>query len=88
MILVSKVITGLFWFLWFSVLFQAIRIFPQLDGWIVLAGWVILGLHVLETGIYSIRAPQRGGFRLNDAVQVLLFGVFHLIPVSFSDKKE
>lgn len=84
---VSKIATGSFWVLWISVLSGLVQILAELDPWIVLLGWIILGLHIIETGIYAVRSKDRGGFQLGDAIQVLLFGVFHLIPVSFSDKK-
>ncbi len=83
----SKVATGAFWLLWLSLVSGLVHLIPELDGIVVLVGWVILGLHIIETGIYSFRAPARGGFQFSDALQVFVFGVFHLIPVSFSDKK-
>ncbi|EQA44605.1 hypothetical protein LEP1GSC050_2115 [Leptospira broomii serovar Hurstbridge str. 5399] len=84
---ISKTVTGLFWLLWIGLLFQIIRLIPQYDGIIILFGWAILAAHVIETIIYTIRAPQRGGFKISDAAQVFIFGVFHLIPVSFSNNK-
>ncbi|EQA37966.1 hypothetical protein LEP1GSC047_3939 [Leptospira inadai serovar Lyme str. 10] len=84
---ISKTVTGLFWIAWIALLFQMIRLIPQYDGIIILFGWVILAAHVIETIIYTIRAPQRGGFKISDAAQVFIFGVFHLIPVSFSNNK-
>lgn len=84
---VSKIVTASFWILWLLVVTGLVRTIEALDPWIILLGWIILGLHILETGIYSVRAKDRGGFKIADAAQVLVFGVFHLIPVSFSDKK-
>ncbi|PJZ24588.1 hypothetical protein CH352_13360 [Leptospira hartskeerlii] len=87
---ISKASTAAFWLLWLGVLsgvVQLINLHPSLDGIILTLGWVILGIHVLEVGIYSLRAGDRGGFKISDALQVFVFGVFHLIPVSFSDKK-
>ncbi|TGJ99716.1 hypothetical protein EHO59_17960 [Leptospira semungkisensis] len=83
----SKIATGAFWLLWIGLVTQIVHVLPELDGIVVLLGWVILGMHVIETAIYSFRAKDRGGFKTSDALQVFVFGVFHLIPVSFSDKK-
>ncbi|TGL64164.1 hypothetical protein [Leptospira sarikeiensis] len=87
---VSKAATGAFWLLWLGTLsgiVELTNLHPSLNGIIITLGWVILGIHVIEVGIYSFRAGDRGGFKLPDAIQVFFFGVFHLIPVSFSDKK-
>ncbi|EPG74749.1 hypothetical protein LEP1GSC058_1797 [Leptospira fainei serovar Hurstbridge str. BUT 6] len=84
---ISKAVTGLFWLLWISFLFQILHFIPKYDEIIILFGWAILTAHVIETIIYAIRAPKRGGFKVSDAVQVFIFGVFHLIPVSFSNNK-
>ncbi|MEI1280034.1 hypothetical protein V6Z05_17005 [Leptospira venezuelensis] len=87
---ISKASTAAFWLLWLGVMsgiVQLVNIHPSLDGIVLTLGWVILGIHVLEVGIYSFRAGDRGGFKIADAAQVFVFGVFHLIPVSFSDKK-
>lgn len=87
---ISKASTAAFWLLWLGVLsgiVQLANLHPSVDGVILSIGWVILGFHILEVGIYSFRAGDRGGFKISDAAQVFVFGVFHLIPVSFSDKK-
>ncbi|EIE00711.1 hypothetical protein [Leptospira licerasiae] len=87
---ISKASTAAFWLLWLGVLsgiVQLVNLHPSLDGIVLTLGWVILGIHILEVGIYSFRAGSRGGFKISDAAQVFVFGVFHLIPVSFSDKK-
>lgn len=87
---ISKTSTAAFWLLWLGVLsgiVQLVNLHSGLDGIILTLGWAILGIHVIEVGIYSLRAKDRGGFNILDAVQVFIFGVFHLIPVSFSDKK-
>ncbi|TGK36485.1 hypothetical protein [Leptospira andrefontaineae] len=87
---ISKASTAAFWLLWLGVLsgiVQLVNLHPSLDGIVLTLGWVILGIHILEVAIYSFRAGDRGGFKIADAAQVFVFGVFHLIPVSFSDKK-
>ncbi|TGJ98175.1 hypothetical protein EHQ53_00105 [Leptospira langatensis] len=88
--LINKIATGAFWLLWLGVLsgfVNLVSLHEGLNGIVTALGWIILGLHIIEVAIYSVRSGSRGGFQISDALQVFLFGVFHLIPVSFSEKK-
>ncbi|PJZ69058.1 hypothetical protein CH373_04285 [Leptospira perolatii] len=86
LIIISKAITASFWVLWAGLITGVYSLFPEYDSWIILFGWVIFFAHIIETGIYFYRAPKRGGAKISDAIQVFVFGVFHLIPVSFQEK--
>jgi uncharacterized protein YhhL (DUF1145 family) len=69
--------------LWFAVLLAAMGKVPApFDRLLILVGGVTAVAHVFEMGLFLVKYRERSDNVFSDALQVLVFGVFHLWPLT------
>ncbi|MCP5163010.1 MAG: DUF1145 domain-containing protein [Hahellaceae bacterium] len=84
MLFVGKLITLLFWVCVIASLFS---VFP--DPVSTLLGWGAVGvlvLHLIEVSLFSARLSSKSIEPKLDKMMILVFGVFHLLPLLLEEQ--
>ncbi|XDD51451.1 hypothetical protein AB3N59_06850 [Leptospira sp. WS92.C1] len=76
-----KIGTVLFWIL-FGINVSGFFLLGQpIDSLLRLVGVGIFTVHLFEIAYFWFTLKHKSAYPLSDALQILVFGVFHLIPI-------
>ncbi|MCG6192918.1 MULTISPECIES: DUF1145 domain-containing protein [Leptospira] len=77
----AKIVSAFFWIVFGADLFGFIQMGEPLDFLIKVVGFGTLAVHLMEIAYFWLTFKHKSTNPALDALQILVFGVFHMIPL-------